>query len=173
MPPEGSLLIIGVGNDFRRDDGVGLAVARRLKELLAGRVRVQAGVKDAAELIELWNGCSYVILIDAASCDLPPGSIFKFDGLSDQSAFPKLVTFSSPALGVAEAVGLSKQLHRLPAQLEIYAVCGASFEMGTGLTEKVRAAATRVVGQIKSELANRFGVYTAEEKSGENGKQTE
>jgi hydrogenase maturation protease len=168
MPHEGSLLIIGVGNEFRRDDGAGLEAARRLKELVAGKACVRVGVADGAELIELWKDSPHVILIDAASADLPPGSVLKFDGLSNHPPFLKLGTFSSHALGVVEAVQLSKNLGRLPRQLEIYAICGESFDIGAGLTEKVREAVEGVVIQIKSELESKFGVYTGDEKTGKN-----
>jgi hydrogenase maturation protease len=41
MPPAKSgTLIIGLGNEYRRDDAVGLIVARRLKEAAPEHVRV-------------------------------------------------------------------------------------------------------------------------------------
>ena len=49
------LLVIGVGNEYRSDDGVGLVVIRTLKEKGLPNVRLLERSGDGADLMELWK----------------------------------------------------------------------------------------------------------------------
>ena len=72
---DGDVVIIGIGNERRRDDAVGLAVTRLLAAgELPPRVRVEEarqGFDLAAEL----EGAARAIIIAAAKLGAPPGSI--------------------------------------------------------------------------------------------------
>ena len=49
-------LMIGIGNNFRRDDGVGLAVADEVaKRGLAG-VRVMTAIGEPGAILDAWTG---------------------------------------------------------------------------------------------------------------------
>lgn len=71
-----TLCIIGLGNELREDDGVGLAVLRRLKKAFPGRAAVRIPVRDQLfEIPRLIMNYSKVILIDAAPPDSFPGKV--------------------------------------------------------------------------------------------------
>ena len=57
-----STVVIGVGNPYRRDDGIGPAVADLLRER---GVEVAHSLGETTELIELWQGRDLAILVDA------------------------------------------------------------------------------------------------------------
>ena len=59
------ILIIGLGNDYRGDDAVGRALARRLQAIAGDYVRVLEESGEGVALIESWKGGDFVILIDA------------------------------------------------------------------------------------------------------------
>ena len=64
VAPLDKLVVIGIGNEYRRDDGAGLVVARRIRAAAPGlRVREESG--EGAALIEAWRGAEIVVLCDA------------------------------------------------------------------------------------------------------------
>jgi len=148
----GGTVVIALGNAFRGDDGVGPAVAARLAGRLpdAAALRVMEG--GALDLIDAWSGAARAILVDAALSGAPAGSVRRLD--SADGPLPKdLARCSSHALGVAEAADLSRSLDRLPERLVLYAVEGACFDAGTGLTPPVAAAIEGVARRVLAEIA--------------------
>lgn len=130
-------LLIGVGNAWRGDDGAGLAVARRARELGAPRVLAYEG--DAVALLEAWAGAGHAVIVDAAASGAPAGTLHTFDA----RAAPLPVTLlrsSTHAFGVADAVELARALDRLPERLDVYAIEGGDFALAAGLTPPVAAA---------------------------------
>jgi hydrogenase maturation protease len=146
-----STMIIGVGNDFRRDDGAGLAVVRALEAKTLPDVKVFESDGDAAALIERWAGADKVILIDAISSGARPGTIYRFDALAQP--LPTEVAFhSTHAFGVAEAIGLGRALGQLPGVLVVYAIEGKAFEAGIELSAEVERAVGEVVVRLLEEV---------------------
>ena len=144
-------LVIGVGNAFRGDDGLGLIVAQRLRELALPGVTVLEQSGEGAALVESWEDAGRVIVVDAVSSGGEPGTIHRFEAAGQP--LPALFSGgSSHAFGLAEAVELARQLNRLPPSLVIYGIEGKSFDLATGLSPEVEAAAKNVLDQIYQQL---------------------
>ena len=143
--------VIGIGNTFRGDDGVGLVVARQLGELALPEVTVLEQSGEGVALVEAWGDASRVIVVDAVSSGSEPGRIHRFEAAGQ--ALPDFFSgHSTHAFGLAEAIELARQLDRLPAQLIVYGVEGKSFHFGTELSPEVQEAAEIVTKQIAQEL---------------------
>jgi hydrogenase maturation protease len=69
------VLVAGVGNVLRRDDGFGPAVVGRLEGLPAGVEVVETGIGGIALLQELMAGCDGLVLVDAVDRGEPPGTV--------------------------------------------------------------------------------------------------
>jgi hydrogenase maturation protease len=151
MEPEHKTLFIGVGNPFRGDDGVGIAVVQRLRKEIPPGVRVQEESGDGTELLEAWKGAECVILVDAVQSGAPPGTIHRLD-----AGIERLPTWfsraSTHAFGVAEAIELARAMGDLPARLIVYGMEGLDFSAGTELSpeiaEAVPAAAKLILREI-------------------------
>ena len=50
-----SIIVVGIGNEFRNDDGVGLYVSHSLREKTDEEIKVVNGVPDGFALIETWD----------------------------------------------------------------------------------------------------------------------
>jgi hydrogenase maturation protease len=134
------VIVIGVGNAWRGDDGAGLAVARRLRETAPTGVEVREHEGEASALIDAWAGAAHVVLVDAAASGAPVGAVRRFDARA--KALPaQAVRSSTHAFGVPDAVELARALGRLPDRLEVYAIEGADFTAGASLTPAVARAA--------------------------------
>jgi len=139
-------LIIGIGNEYRGDDAVGLIVARRLKERLADSAIVIEQSGDGAALMEAWRGAETVIVIDAMMSGAAPGTIRRLDA----SARPISMSYfrcSTHAFGLAEAIELARALGNFPQRLVVYGIEGKNFAAGVGLSAEVEKAAGETVRQ--------------------------
>lgn len=156
MPTAPRVLVVGVGNPFRRDDGVGLKVLGRLTSMagdddaLAGADIVEESGEPVA-LIARWTGYDDVIMIDAVSSGGEPGALHRIEcsggnwdvGRSSARA-------STHGLGVAEAVALGQSLDRLPRRLVVLGVETGDTSQGEGLS----AAVERQVDHLAHQAAD-------------------
>jgi hydrogenase maturation protease len=146
-----NILIIGIGNEFRSDDGAGIICARKLKEKLNSNTRVIENDGDGASLMESWKGFNKVILIDSVSLGLKPGTIHKIDAAKTE--FPKETSVhSSHLFSVAEAIETSRVLNKLPEKLVVYGIEGKSYELGNKTSEEVNSAIEKLVTKIQKEI---------------------
>lgn len=147
-----SIVIIGIGNEFRGDDGAGLVAAETLKaENLAGvEIKQQSG--EGAILLESWQGYKTAIVIDAARGGAVPGTIHRFE--VNEQPLPRSMfnSCSSHAFSLVESIEMGKMLNRLPAKLIVYGIEGKSFGMGVGLSPEIQAAISNLIRLIKDEL---------------------
>lgn len=146
----GTIVIIGLGNDFRRDDAVGLIAARRLQR---DGMLAMALEGDVADLMTRWQGLENVILIDAVSSGAAPGTIHRLD--ASVSPLPRdLFQNSTHALGLADAIELSRALGTLPREVRIYGIEVRDTTAGVGLSQEVAKALETLLAEVRQ--AHRF-----------------
>jgi len=145
MQPQ--ILLIGIGNEYRSDDGAGLAAIRALKAKGLPGTHFKECTSDGADLIEMWSKAQIVILIDAVSSGAHAGTIYRFDART--RSIPACFSFhSTHAFGLAEAIELACELNLLPPILIVYAIEGKNFATGMGLSPEVEKAVQQVVERI-------------------------
>jgi len=143
------MLIIGVGNEMRGDDGAGIRVARRIREQKLPNLTVLEHSGEGTSLMEAWKHRNQVIVIDAAHSDSPPGTIHRYE--IHQKPLPSnLFRFSTHTFGIAEAIELSRALHELPASIIVYGIEAKAFDTGSALSPEVQSAIDFVVDEILS-----------------------
>lgn len=155
------LLVVGIGNPDRGDDGFGPSVARRLRELRPSGVTIIERAGDVLALIEDWQDFDSVILVDAAANCGAPGMVHRID-VAQEDVPRDLSLGSTHAFGVAEAVALARALDRLPRHLLVYAVEARDFGYGMTLSELVAAAVSTVAERIVADIAA-MGIATSTE----------
>ena len=141
------MLIIGCGNRRRSDDGAGILVAERLRNL---GIPAETRSGEAADLIEAWRGADDVIVVDAVVTGAPVGTVQAWD--ARQPLASASTTASTHGFGVAEAIGLAQVLQCLPARLQVYGIEGRRFEPGVEISPEVQhAISARGVPDNKTE----------------------
>lgn len=146
-----NIVVIGVGNPYRSDDGVGPYVVDLLrdKELAGAELRYSLG--ETAELIELWDGVPLAIVVDAVRArPAHPGRVHHL-AVPDVHT-ERIRAASSHGLDLGEAVELARVLDRLPGRLELYAIEVDDVGIGQGLSAPVAEAAHRVAADIHAAL---------------------
>ena len=145
-----SVLIIGIGNTLRGDDGIGPAGIAALKARGLVGAQLMTGPGDGLWLLGVWKHAGWVVIIDAVTSGGQPGAVYRFD--AHRQALPTDLSFSSThAFGVVEAIELARVLGQLPPQVVIYAIEGKHFAIGTRLSPEVERALDEVVARVAGE----------------------
>jgi hydrogenase maturation protease len=148
------ILVIGIGNPYRNDDGAGIIIARRIRELNLEGVAVAEETGEASRLLDAWAGMATAIIIDAVfSGGGQPGEVHRIDAIA-QEIPSEYFRHSTHAFGVAAAIELARVLNRLPKRLIVYGIEGKDFGDGTALTPEVEAAVSRVIEALADEIRN-------------------
>lgn len=147
---EFSTAVIGVGNEYRRDDGVGCAVATAVERLGLPGVRVTVTDGDPATILDGWSGAELAVIVDAVRRDpSTPGRIHRTgaDLLPDGAP-----ATSSHGFGIAEAIRLGEVLDRVPRRIVILAVEAGDIGFGPGLSTAVADAVPAITQAVLDEL---------------------
>ncbi len=144
-----SLVVLGVGDIFHHDDGVGIYIAHRISHEVGDLVIVFDNTLSSKDLIDAWQGASAAVVVDAVATEgLPqPGTIYQRE-VGSQSIPESLFPYSTHNLSIAAAIEMSRALGTLPRRLTICGIEGGNFETGSGLTPEVEQAAEKVVMAI-------------------------
>jgi hydrogenase maturation protease len=147
-------LVLGLGNPFRGDDGVGTAVIAALKgKDQPPNVVVLDGGTPGLETVLIWQGYQRVIIVDAADMGMLPGTWKRF--LPEEAVLPVgegAMRGTLHAAGLAEALALAEALEILPPELIFYGVQPEYTGWSTGLTEPVEAAVPALSAAISAEI---------------------
>jgi hydrogenase maturation protease len=144
-------VVIGVGNEFRRDDGAGPAVVARLHGQVPEGTELVVSDGEPARMIEAWEGMPLAVVVDAVRADpAEPGRLHRL--VMDQAAAGPPQAVSSHGLGLEDAIGLALALDRMPGRLVVHAVEAADLTQGTGLTPAVAAVIDALAGAVLHDL---------------------
>lgn len=161
------ILIAGVGNILRGDDGFGVTVAQRLIENneFPREVEIfEAGIAGIAFVQELMNGYDALIIADAVDRNAAPGTIFvfepeieKIDGETASADFHKTLAdahYTEPS----KVLTLARALDVLPSKIFVvgcqptagYDEYGAEM---SGAVQKAVHVAVKRIELLVNELA--------------------
>lgn len=151
-------LVLGVGNPILSDDGVGIHVARALKEKSISGVYVEELAASGLELLDLVLDYQRVIIIDAIQTSGGrPGEIH----ILDEKDFEKAVHGSSPhGINIATALALGRRImpERMPKSVVFIAVEAEDLvNVKEELTPKVQAALPAIIRKVEEEIRRSAG----------------
>jgi len=143
-----NVLILGIGNLLLSDEGVGVHAVRCLSEReLPPGVEVLDGGTSGADLVDHLEGRTKVVVIDAASGDGPPGTVYRCEAreLIEQEGALSLHEF-----GLADSLHMAERLGCAPQRVVVLGVQPATMEPGLELSPDVSAV---LPGILKLALA--------------------
>ena len=137
-------VVIGIGNAFRRDDGIGPAVAAQLAARGVSAVTCPA---EPTAILDAWAGSALAVLVDAAGGGVP-GRIRQctIEDLADAAPV------SSHDLGLRKTYELGLMLGRAPGALVVVTVDVADTGHGVGLSPAVADALPGAVRLVEGIL---------------------
>ena len=146
-----NVLILGIGNLLLSDEGVGVHAVRCLSEReLPPGVEVLDGGTSGADLVDHLEGRTKVVVIDAASGDGPPGTVYRCEAreLIEQEGALSLHEF-----GLADSLHMAERLGCAPQRVIVLGVQPANMEPGLELSPEVSAVLTGILRLALAEAA--------------------
>lgn len=148
-------LVVGVGNPILSDDGVGVHIAGRLKEMDIPGVDIEELPASGLELLDMVLGYDRVVIIDAIVTEGGvPGEFY----IMEESDFERTVHGASPhGINIATALALGRQLAsaRMPSETRFYAIEAADVvNVSESLTPAVAEAVSSVIEKIVADLTD-------------------
>ena len=135
-------LIIGYGNQSRRDDGVGWFVLEQLAALNLPGVELETSQQLEIEASETISHFDAVIFVDAAIPEAP-------EPVQQTVVTPNFQSHAvAHYLTPADVLSLCKTLHGREPRAILFSIRGRDFDFGTVLSPEVEQAALEVVKQI-------------------------
>ena len=145
------VLVLGIGNPLRSDDGVGIHVIEALKaENLGKSVDIKEGL-SGLDMLNAIIGYERIIMIDAIKTGGESGTIYKLS-VEDLHAQQTLDTFSTHDVDIPTMLKLGRDLYpgKIPEDIVIIAVEAEDIEtFSETCTPKVKKAIHDVVQLIK------------------------
>lgn len=141
------VLVAGVGNVLRRDDGFGPAVVGRLGPLPPGVDVVETGIGGVALLQELMAGCDGLVIVDAVDQGAAPGTVFMIEPDVGEAVHVPDVHLANPE----RVLSMAKGLGVLPARVVVVGCQPADTEeLGQALSDPVARAVAPAVAQVQA-----------------------
>lgn len=155
-PSHSVVLILGLGNPLRRDDGIGPRVIVELeKDGLPDEITALDGGTGGLDILRMIEGWANVIIVDAANVDVGrgavgPGEFVRFTP-SDVQLAESDDNLSLHHAGLAEVLRLAEALdHALPS-IVIFGVQPGDVGWGEGLSSSVEAGLPALVEAVRQE----------------------
>lgn len=138
----GNSVVVGVGNTWRHDDGIGPYIINLLQQQNFNAADLLDGGIDGLALLDKLAEYKHAIIVDAVNMQQPVGTIKTF--------FPaeaKLITsdaLSTHGFGLAELITLMSELD-IKTKVTIIGIQPANIEFGEGLTEEIQARVPAII----------------------------
>jgi hydrogenase maturation protease len=155
----GRTVLIGVGNAYRRDDGIGPAVVASISELKPEGVTTLVSDGEPSRLLDAWSGATLAVVVDAARRDTgtsgAPGrfhrSHWPAESTAEQAWLPT-GSASTHGLGIVDAISLGQVLDSMPERLVLFAVEAGDIGYGPHLSDAVAACLPDLTSAVLAEL---------------------
>jgi hydrogenase maturation protease len=149
-----NIIIIGVGNILRRDDGIGSIIIEELENLKLENVDLLDGGTDGLALLDYLSNYSQAIIIDAVSMGTLPGTVKVFTP-QEVSINIQSDALSTHGLGLAEVMKLMEPLE-IKTNLTIIGIEPKDISFGEGLSVEIQAKIPEILAGVRHAIRQFF-----------------
>jgi len=146
----GRVVVLGVGNELLKDEGIGVHVAR---ELARQTITFPVEIIEAGTVPDCWQGDEPVgklVVIDAVYGGGEPGAIYRFT--PEDVEFENSMMTSVHQLSLVDSLKLSEVTGNKPQKTVIIGVEPKEVAWGTELSEELRGRIHDVVRIVLKEV---------------------
>ncbi len=148
----GRVVVIGLGNVFMKDDGVGIRVAKEVMLKVEGKADVYEYGEMDLSLLGYLRDASLIIIVDALRSGRSPGSVSKY--LFSPDSHPVEVR-NLHSMQLHDLLNLAAQTGVLTCPVTVIGVEPRDVTYGEGLSEEVRSALPAAVEAVMEEVDQR------------------
>jgi len=145
-------VVLGVGNELFKDEGVGVHAARILQTKLPPSGS-DVEVIDGGTSPDIWpliDGADKLIIVDAVRGGCEPGTIYRFTP-QQIVAYRELIT-SVHQMGILENLSLMELVGGKPKETVIIGVEPAELEPGLELSAKLKERMPKIIKTVLGEI---------------------
>lgn len=142
------ITVLGIGNILMQDEGFGVRVVEQLLRQYSfpSNVQVLDGGTLGMELLRFLIGTDKLILVDAVSGDLSPGSIYQFHNDEVKAYFKEKVSMHE--LGIQDVLAVMDVLEKPVSEIMILGVQPLTIDTSLEMTPIVAKAVDVIVKQV-------------------------
>jgi hydrogenase maturation protease len=145
------ILILGIGNVLLTDEGIGVRVAEKMREMnLPPDVEVMDGGVGGLNLHFLIEGRKKVIVVDAVKAGAPPGTLFRFT--DKDLAAKKGVMRSAHGIDFSDVVSIVNFLGTRPEEIVFLGIEPESLDVGLELSPLIEKNIPILINLVMKEL---------------------
>ena len=145
-------LVLGVGNSFRHDDGIGSRIISILQQQSSAiTADLLDGGIDGLALLDKIEPYSNVIIIDAVNMGRDPGNVQCF-AAEDVRLKIKSDALSTHGFGLAELITLMQNLN-IQTNIKIIGIEPQNVDFGEGLSAIVEQKVPEILTIVKDEVS--------------------
>lgn len=150
--------ILGIGNSLMCDDGVGVAVARRVLEegALPDSVEVVLGETAGMGLVRYFREYDGVVFVDAIDVGDEPGSVYRFG--PDEAGVTELRSNNIHGMGVGYLMTCARMTGADPEVVCVAVQVGDVRPLPDELTQAVADAVPGAVALVRAEAVRLAGM---------------
>jgi len=142
------ITVLGVGNILMQDEGFGVRVVEQLLEQyhFPDWVQVLDGGTLGMELLRFLIGTDKLIIVDAVSGELSPGSLYQFNHEEVKAYFKEKVSMHE--LGIQDVLEVMNVLEKPAEEIRILGVQPLTIDIGLEMTPLVAKQVESVVEKV-------------------------
>lgn len=148
---ESRIVVVGLGNAYMKDDGLGVRVADALKQRELGRhISVQTHSEMDLTIAQELQGASKLVVVDALRSGRKPGTVTKYTVTPRKSELSELPSLHSFSLHDVLDLAMSSGIITCP--VVIIGVEPKDVSLGEGLSAEVESSLPEAIEAVIKEL---------------------
>ena len=133
-----AVLVAGLGNEYRSDDGAGPAVAAYVSNRMSNVV--SKVISEPLDLVGTWDDVALAVVVDATRSDSLPGTVQFVDLGTGEDAGSSAGPMSSHGMDLPCVLRLGVAMGHAPRRVVVVGIEGENFADGVGLSPAVELA---------------------------------
>jgi len=147
------ILILGIGNILLKDEGIGVHVVKKIKEMsLPDNVEVLDGGTAGLDLVDFISGYKKLIVIDAVTTGDKPGTIYRL--LETNLKIKPKAIMSFHEIDFLDALYMSDVMGEKPEEIIVIGVEPKDMSDGVELSPEIEERIPRIIEIVMEELNN-------------------
>jgi len=142
------ILVVGVGNSWRGDDGIGPKIVGWLKENVEGNDYLIES--DLFSLLDIFEKYQHIVIIDAVNMGEQPGVVKSFTPAEVKLGI-KTSASSTHGFGLADIIKLAESL-QLKTSLQIIGIQVGDVAFGNALSSQLQNSWEHIVERVQQEV---------------------
>jgi hydrogenase maturation protease len=148
-----SILILGIGNILLKDEGVGVHVVQRLKEMhLPDDIEILDGGTAGLDLVDFIAERKKLIVIDAVNTGEKPGTIYRLT--EENLAIQPKAIMSFHDIDFLDALHMSIVMDEKPEEIVVIGIEPKDMSDGTELSPEIEERIPDIIKIVMQELNN-------------------